>query len=74
MNQGQNAKVTAPIEYIPRQHRLGLGAKPLTLEQIKKMGDDFDRETLHKRKAVTEEYAQGSGDGAKNYKSIHEKL
>lgn len=23
-----------PIEYIPRQHRLGFGAKPLTSEQV----------------------------------------
>ena len=35
--------VTQPIEYIPRQHRLGLGAKPLTKEQLKKMdGQAFD--------------------------------
>jgi G patch domain/KOW motif-containing protein len=32
MLQGSNAKIVQPIEYIPRQHRLGLGAKPLSLE------------------------------------------
>lgn len=40
---GAQAKVTQPIEYIPRQHRLGLGARPLTKEQLKKMeGESFD--------------------------------
>jgi G-patch domain len=32
MQQGNSAKITQPIEYIPRQHRLGLGAKPLSKE------------------------------------------
>jgi hypothetical protein len=27
-----NGAVVHPIEYMPRQHRLGLGAKPLTKE------------------------------------------
>ncbi len=64
--------VVDPIEYKPRQHRLGLGAKPLTKEQIKKMGGDFDLRKL----GVTEEYQTGgpqNGDGI-NYKSIHSQL
>ena len=50
-----NGKVVQPIEYMPRQHRLGLGAKPLSKEQIKKLGSDgtFDSETLSKRLGVT---------------------
>ena len=47
--------VVQPIEYMPRQHRLGLGAKPLSKEQIKKLGADgsFDSENLSKRLGVT---------------------
>ena len=33
MLQGKSSsKIADPIEYKPRQHRLGLGAKPLSLE------------------------------------------
>ena len=49
---------------MPRQHRLGLGAKPLSKEQIKKLGnqgDDFDGKALHKRLGVTQEYELGTG-------------
>ena len=40
ISHGVSAKLIEPIEYIPRQHRLGLGAKPLTKEQIKKFGGE----------------------------------
>lgn len=64
---------------MPRQHRLGLGAKPLSKEQIKKLGnqgDDFDGEALHKRLGVTQEYELGTGQngGGRNFKGIHDKL
>ena len=39
-------KATQIIEYIPRQHRLGLGAKALTLDQLKKQGGVEDRRKL----------------------------
>jgi hypothetical protein len=76
---GSQAHITQPIEYIPRQHRLGLGARPLTKEQLKKMeGDGFDQEALRKRMGVTQEFelkpSQSSGLGGRNYKSIHDKL
>ena len=32
ISHGAKAKIIEPIEYMPRQHRLGLGAKPLTKE------------------------------------------
>lgn len=60
-----------PIEYIPRQHRLGLGAQATSKEQLKQMMDDKgkpDRRML----AVTENY-QASSVG-RNYKTIDEKL
>ena len=41
---GRNKEKAAQIiEYIPRQHRLGLGAKALTMEQLKKQGKGADR-------------------------------
>ena len=55
-------KPSAPIEYIPRQHRLGLGAKALTLEQV----------TDKRQKTVTENYEQSSI--GKNYKRVGEQL
>ena len=72
----QGGGVTQPIEYIPRQHRLGLGAKPLTKEQLKKMdGQAFDQETLRKKMNMTEEYELGtSSTGGRNFKGIHDKL
>ena len=62
---------------MPRQHRLGLGAKPLSKEQIKKLGagDNFDGEALHKRLGVTQEYELGTSEnGGRNFKGIHDKL
>lgn len=64
--------ITEPIEYVPRQHRLGLGAKPLTKEQIKQIGRD-DRDFDRRKLAVTEDYQTQEGQG-KNFKSIHSKL
>ncbi|CDW79585.1 g patch domain and kow motifs-containing [Stylonychia lemnae] len=66
----QNGKIVQPIDYMPRQHRLGLGARPLTKEQLKKMGDDYDKRKL----AVTEDYTQLEGAEGKNFKSIHTQL
>ena len=50
----------APIEFIPRQFRLGLGAKALTLDQI----------TNKKQKTVTDNYEQSSI--GKNIKHVGE--
>ncbi len=52
----------APIEFIPRQFRLGLGAKALTLDQI----------TNKKQKTVTDNYEQSSI--GKNIKRVGEQL
>ena len=75
-NMQNGAQVTQPIEYIPRQHRLGLGAKPLTKEQLKKMDKEgFDQDALRRKMNITEEYELGaSSTGGKNFKSIHDKL
>ena len=62
---------------MPRQHRLGLGAKPLSKDQIKKLGagEDFDSEALRKRMGVTQEYELGTSEnGGRNFKGIHDKL
>lgn len=39
--------IVEPIEYMPRQHRLGLGAKPMTKEQIKNAGNTEDKRRLN---------------------------
>mmetsp|Transcript_13043 Transcript_13043/g.15557 ORF Transcript_13043/g.15557 Transcript_13043/m.15557 type:complete len:151 (+) Transcript_13043:234-686(+) len=58
------------IEYIPRQHRLGLGAQALSKEQLLKQGESG---ALDKRKlAVTKTYEAGTL--GKNYKGIDEEL
>eukprot|EP00347_Sterkiella_histriomuscorum_P020443 403337786 len=73
---GRNAatsKIVQPIDYMPRQHRLGLGARPLSKDELKKMGEDggdWDRRKL----AVTEDYTQLEGAEGKNFKSIHTQL
>lgn len=53
-----------------------MGAKPLSKEQIKKLGEGgFDQSTLRKRLGVTEEYQLQSNEaGGRNFKSIHDKL
>ena len=56
-----------PIEYLPRQHNLGLGAKALTLKEAKNTDN-------YKAKRVTEDYEVEEGEGGRNYKSIHAKL
>lgn len=63
-----NAKIIEPIEYLPRQHNLGLGAKALTAKQAKNLDKDN-----YKAQRVTEDYENEEG-GAKNYKSIHAEL
>ena len=62
--------IATPIEYVPRQKGLGLGAKALSRDQIKKMGAGDD--DLRKKLAVTKDY-ETTGAG-KNYKGIDEKL
>ena len=59
IGKNNNGKIPAPIEYIARPHKLGLGAKPSEL-QLKKHKDykDFEKPV----------------DGGKNYKSINESL
>lgn len=58
-----------PIEYIPRQHRLGLGAQAMSKEQLKQM---MEGKSDKRMMAVTENY-QASSVG-RNYKTIDEKL
>ena len=55
------------LEYIPRQHRLGLGAKALNKEQLMKQ-DGMDKRKL----TVTENYEGGAV--GKNVKGIDEEL
>lgn len=63
-------KASQVIEFIPRQHRLGLGAQALTKEQLLKQADGGQ---LDKRKlAVTNTY-EASQIG-RNYKGIDEEL
>lgn len=59
------------IEYIPRQHRLGLGAQAVSKEQLLKQSEGGM--VVDKRKmAVTKSY-EGSSIG-RNYKGIDEEL
>jgi hypothetical protein len=53
---------SAPIEYIPRQFRLGLGAKALTADQV----------TNKRQLAITENYEPSSI--GKNIKRVGEEL
>lgn len=70
--QAQQDKPVHPIAYNPRQHRLGLGAKPLSKEQLKALGggDDLDKRRL----AVTQDLQADPLSGGRNYSSIHAKL
>lgn len=59
-------KAATAIEYIPRQHRLGLGATAVSREQLAKQGGD------RRKLAVTETYEGGAL--GKNIKAINEEL
>ena len=61
-------KASQIIEYIPRQHRLGLGAQALSKDQLKKQGANSDRRQF----AVTQNFEASSV--GRNFKPIDEQL
>ena len=58
------------IEYIPRQHRLGLGAQALSKDQLLKQQEGG---TVDKRKMTVTKTYEGSSIG-RNFKGIDEDL
>lgn len=62
----KNEEVCEPIEYVARQHRLGLGAQALSKEEVKKTGED------RRKLTVTENY--GPSSVGKNFKRLGENL
>ena len=60
------------IEYIPRQHRLGLGAQALTKDQLVRQAEG-NGAVLDKRKLTVTKTYEGGALG-KNYKGIDEVL
>eukprot|EP01086_Lenisia_limosa_P015935 TRINITY_DN5433_c0_g1_i1.p1 TRINITY_DN5433_c0_g1~~TRINITY_DN5433_c0_g1_i1.p1 ORF type:complete len:251 (+),score=58.40 TRINITY_DN5433_c0_g1_i1:85-753(+) len=66
-------KVVAPIEYLPRQHRLGLGATP----KLPSEADQKKEKSRLKRPGEKEKkyYTIAAGEGkSKNYRSLDDEL
>ena len=60
----KDSQLCDPIEYIARQHRLGLGAKAFTKDQVKQLGED------RRKLTVTDNY--GPSSVGKNFKRVGE--
>jgi hypothetical protein len=67
---GKNKGLAKPIMYLPRQKGLGLGAKPLNVDQIKGMKNLG--KNMRGKKGQHEAYA--GGENSKNYIGVDEEL
>ena len=63
-------KASQVIEYIPRQHRLGLGAQALSKEQLLKQAESSGGNVDKRKLTVTQNYEASSM--GRNYKGIDE--